>query len=143
MMDYPKGEQTSTSIRISSGLADAIDRFLKTDKAKLLGFRFKSDVINAAVRDFLIKYGFEVDLGPRFEHFNVYQDHVTIWDKKLKRLVDVYFNGKPPYVWCSLCEESDCEHIKFALSLPKVLNTLKKRGWKIDKEEGKILYVPP
>ena len=57
-MKYPKGGQRSTPIRITKGLDEAIDQFLNTEKARLLGFRFKSDVVNAAVRELLIKYGF-------------------------------------------------------------------------------------
>ena len=106
-----------------------------------LGYRSVSDFIIAAIKahpDYKL-----ADELTRFEHFNVYENHVTIWDKKLNRLVDVYFSEiKPPYVMCSLCERSDCEHVKFALSIPKVVEALTKRGWKIDKEEGKVLHVP-
>jgi len=138
-MTYPDKNKRSTTVRIPSGLDEAIIKFLKTDKARLLGFRYKSDVIETAVRDFLIKYGFEIELGPRFEHFNVYDNHVTIWDKKLKCLVDVYFNElEPPYVMCTICEKTDCEHVKFALSLPKVLESLKNKGWIIEEKEEKI-----
>ncbi|MEM2127800.1 MAG: hypothetical protein QXH67_06230 [Candidatus Bathyarchaeia archaeon] len=125
---YPEGERTATTVKIAKGLAEAINLFLETDKAKRLGYRYKGDVVNDAVRDFLLKHGIET-LEARFEHFNCYEDHVTIWDKKLRRLVDVYFSSKQPYVLCSLCEESDCEHVQFALSIPKVVQTLKDRGW--------------
>lgn len=61
----------------------------------------------------------------RFEHFNVYEDHVTIWDHLKNRLIDINFRGYEPWVFCSLCEEYDCEHIRFALKLPKVVRTLR------------------
>ncbi|MEM2841634.1 MAG: hypothetical protein QXN62_08770 [Candidatus Bathyarchaeia archaeon] len=97
--------------------------------------------MNQSVRGFLIKHGFlELDEN-RFEHLNVYQEHVTIWDKKLRRLVDVYFSGRKPYVYCSLCEDHECDHTRFALSIPEVLKALKEKGWRI--EEGKVVYVPP
>lgn len=66
--------------------------------------------MNQSVRGFLIKHGFlELDEN-RFEHLNVYQEHMTIWDKKLQHLVDVYFSGRKPYVYCSLCEDPECDH---------------------------------
>jgi hypothetical protein len=66
---------------------------------------------------------------PRLKHFNIYEDHVTIHDRYLDRLVDVYFrNGK---AYCEHCESFDCIHIEFALNIPEVREDLKKRGWTI------------
>ena len=56
--EYPNTERTSTPIKIAKGLDEAIVRFLKTEKARLLGYRYKSDVANAAVRALLIEYDF-------------------------------------------------------------------------------------
>lgn len=56
--EYPSRREKSKTIRISEGLYESIELFLSTDRARLLGFRFLSDVVNAAVRDLLIKYGF-------------------------------------------------------------------------------------
>jgi hypothetical protein len=53
----------------------------------------------------------------------------------------VYLSGRKPYIYCSLCEGPECDHTRFALSIPKVIETLKEKGWKI--ESGKIIYVPP
>jgi len=53
-----KGEKTTEAIRIAKGLNEAITIFLKSPKAKLLGYRFKSDVVNDAVRNLLKLYGF-------------------------------------------------------------------------------------
>jgi len=55
---FPNNERRSTPIKIAKGLDEAIERFLKTEKARLLGFRYKSDVANAAVRALLMEYGF-------------------------------------------------------------------------------------
>jgi len=58
-MTYPKKRKTSSKpVKITKGLDEAIAQFLSTDRARLLGFRFKSDVVNTAVRDLLVKYGF-------------------------------------------------------------------------------------
>lgn len=39
-------------------MADAVEDFLKTDEAKKMGFDSKADVVTAAVRELLVKYGF-------------------------------------------------------------------------------------
>lgn len=75
---------------------------------------------------------------PRFEHFNVYEDHVTIIDNqapKGQQWVDIWFRGDRPF--CEYCQESDCEHIRFALELPEVIQALKKHGWTV--KDGKIV----
>ncbi|MBS7638644.1 hypothetical protein KEJ49_07190 [Candidatus Bathyarchaeota archaeon] len=136
-----EGEPTSKPVKIATSLKEAIRRFLESEEARRLGYRYEIDVVNQSVREFLIKHGFLELEENRFEHFNVYEDHVTIWDKKLRRLVDVYFSGRKPYIFCSLCEDSECDHIQFALSIPEALKALKEKGWRI--EEGKVLYVPP
>ena len=74
---------------------------------------------------------------PRFRHYNVYDDHATIYDNLKKRIVDVYFrNGS----YCELCEETDCEHTRFALTLPKVVEPLQEKGWVI--RDGKVVSTP-
>jgi hypothetical protein len=55
---YPETKSKSTPIKIAKGLDRAIELFLKTEKAKLLGYRYKSDVVNDAVRQLLISFGF-------------------------------------------------------------------------------------
>lgn len=94
---------------------------------------------NGWIGTLLEKYDVEIDLAPRFEHFNFYEDHVTIWDRKEKRLVDVYFRNRR--VYCEFCKEFDCEHISFALSLPKVVKPLRDIGWII--KDGKVVRGPP
>jgi len=74
---------------------------------------------------------------PRFTHINVYQDHATIYDSLKKNMVDVYFTDKP---YCEECEEFDCDHVSFALTVPKVVDPLIERGWKI--KDGKVLATP-
>jgi len=74
---------------------------------------------------------------PRFTHYNVYEDHATIYDNLKKRIVDVYFREGP---YCEHCEESDCEHVRFALSLPKVIEPLEKKGWAI--KDGRVISHP-
>lgn len=57
---YPKNKpKSSETVRIFAEMSKTIEEFLKTDLAKSRGFRFKSDVVSAAVRELLDKYNVE------------------------------------------------------------------------------------
>lgn len=57
--EYPKEKKAkSETVRIPAPMAEAVENFLKTERAKHMGFIYKIDVITAAVRDLLIKYGY-------------------------------------------------------------------------------------
>ena len=73
----------------------------------------------------------------RFSHINVFEDHATIYDKLNKEIVNVYFKNDP---YCEKCESTDCEHIKYALTLPKVVEPLREKGWII--MDGKVIIKP-
>ena len=61
---YPRDKKPkSDTVRIPAAMADAVENFLDTDRAKGMGFRYKIDVITAAVRDLLIKYGYYEETG--------------------------------------------------------------------------------
>jgi len=63
---FPEGRpKSSDTVRIPSEMLKAIEEFLKTDIARSRGFRFKSDVVTAAVRDLLDKYGVKPELVTR------------------------------------------------------------------------------
>ncbi|RLI28277.1 hypothetical protein DRO58_02505 [Candidatus Bathyarchaeota archaeon] len=98
--------------------------------------RFKSvaHLIEEALEYYYLKH-----MGYQFEHFNVYEDHVTIWDHRINRLIDVYIRDSK--LVCEYCKDAGCEHVKFVLTIPKVIEALKKRGWII--KRGKVVYVPP
>jgi len=57
---FPKRKKRSNTVRLPSEMLEAIEEFLKTDIAKSRGFRYKSDVVTAAVRDLFDKYGFKM-----------------------------------------------------------------------------------
>ncbi|MCS7116538.1 MAG: hypothetical protein NZ896_03610 [Nitrososphaerales archaeon] len=63
---------------------------------------------------------------PRFEHFNVYEDHVTIRDNEAKRLIDVYVRnqGIRKILWCEFCKSQECVHVGYAWSLPYIQKVL-------------------
>lgn len=52
-----KGKANHKTVRISRSMVDAIDEFLQTDSAKKMAFNSKADVVTAAVRELLIRYG--------------------------------------------------------------------------------------
>jgi len=66
---------------------------------------------------------------PRFEHVNVYHDHVTVRDNLLKKDTDVFLKADGS-VYCQLCGLSSCPHIDYALDLPEVKKAIEERGWK-------------
>jgi hypothetical protein len=137
---YPEDQpRSSETVRIPQSMLSAVEEFLGTEIAKSRGFRFKSDVVTAAVRELLDRYS--AALKPRFIHYNVYEDHVSIIDNEQpegKNWVDVYFQNSK--AWCDLCEKHDCDHTQFALSLPEVVNVLEEKGWVV--EDGKIMKGP-
>ncbi len=120
------------SVSLPKDMVDKIQRIIESNPE--LGYKSVADFIVDAIRRHPDYYNI------RFEHFNVYEDHVTIFDKELKRLVDVYFSDRKPYVMCSLCEDSDCIHIRFTLSLEKVRKILKEKGFVI--KDDKIIRGP-
>ena len=60
-MDYPNADEKTSVIRIKKGLKEAIEEFLKTEKARKGGFDYKTDVANAAIRQLLQRYGMDLD----------------------------------------------------------------------------------
>ena len=57
-----KSKRTGT-VRMPSEMLEAIDKFLESDLAKSRGFRFKSDVVTAATREFFDKYSYKGPVG--------------------------------------------------------------------------------
>ena len=47
-------KKSSSVVRVPTGLKESIEDFLKTESANKLGFRFVSDVVTVAVREYLI-----------------------------------------------------------------------------------------
>lgn len=117
------------SVSLPTAVVDEIKSIL--EEKPELGYNSIAEFVVDSIRK-------NPDYVERMEHFNVYGDHVTIYDRELKDLVDVYFRGKEPY--CDLCESNGCEHVEFALEIPTVVNLLTDRGWVI--KEGKVISPP-
>ena len=60
--DKPSRHKT---VRIASGLHQAIEEFLKTPMAMRMGYHHKSDVVTDAVRHLLISYNFYLKYEPK------------------------------------------------------------------------------
>lgn len=118
-----------TKISIKKELADAVDEFVK--KHPDIGFRSIAEFVEDAMRRRAESLGIlKYPIKTRFEHCNVYEDHVTIMDNEINKLIDVYFRSDKPF--CEYCEESNCDHTRFILELPKVVKVLQEHGWVIE-----------
>lgn len=85
---------------------------------------------NALVTTILIEWVREQG-SPRFKHFNCYNDHVTIFDEFLNKLVDVYVReGK---IMCDHDRSEDCPHVRFAYTLEPITRLVKKGDLKLKK----------
>lgn len=106
-----------TNLKVPKELSDRVDEIVSM---RLDGYRTRGEFMNGAIRAHLKLY--EDTLKNPFPHFKVRKDSVTIYDRVKDRLVDIHFNG----LRCSLCEESDCEHVRFALTIPEVVEAIEK-----------------
>lgn len=68
---------------------------------------------------------------PRFEHINMYEDHVKILDRELEksgRIVSVYFRKDGPF--CDYDQTRECIHVDYAWGVPEVAKVLRSKGLK-------------
>jgi len=128
----PKPDYTCITVKKEAykKLKDIIRKINAMEKREK--FRSVAHFVEEATEEYYKEF-----MSPRFKHINVYEDHATIYDKKLDRLVDVYFRNKP---YCEYCWSHECEHVQFALTVPKIVKMLKKSGWII--EDGKVKKAP-
>ena len=110
-----------------SFLDEALANVKIKTQLELEGFSLKYSGLGAwIIREFLLQ-----NTSFRFEHINTKEDHITLMDKKIRRVVDVYPRQEEHKLWCEQCQRSDCEHAKYAFSLPEVKQALKKKGWEM------------
>ena len=120
------------TVKIPKELTDEMDKLIGA-----LGFRSRGEIAKEAIRQLLNHYKESLASPelPKIEHFNISENGVRILDRTLAngvsrgRIIDVYF--KPDKAWCEYCEATNCQHVKFALSIPEVQKILHKKGWKI------------
>jgi hypothetical protein len=97
------------------------------------GLKMNTELLRLLINEEYERQGgsFDLDL-PRFEQVNCDENGVKILDRQLHQVADVFFRREG--VKCILDESDDCEHVAFALSLPKVKETIrkhKKEGWNL------------
>lgn len=110
---FPEGRpKTTDTVRIPSGILRAVEEFLETETARKMGYRFKTDVVTAAVRSFLKEHEYYLET-PRFEHHNTYEDHITIRDRRSDRFIDVYL--KPALGFIIYCENEEANFVWWIL----------------------------
>jgi hypothetical protein len=61
-MDLPQDRPgRSKAVKLDTGLKQALKEFLDTERARKLGYKRETDVVNAAVRALLERYHFEIE----------------------------------------------------------------------------------
>jgi len=126
-------------ISLQRELVDKIEEYVKTHPET--GYKSTADFVTDSVRKRCEELKILIPTPaepPRLEHYNLKQDHVTIIDRAREIFADVYFRNS--HVVCEACSSENCEHIEYALNLPKIQAILSKKGWVI--EEGKIIRKP-
>jgi hypothetical protein len=126
-------------VSLTRELVDRIEEYIKNHPER--GYKSLADFVTEAIREKCIELKILVPAPPEpppLEHFNINEDHVTVIDRRRRMFADVYFRNN--HVYCELCEEENCEHVKYALNLSKVQKALREKGWVI--EEGKIIQKP-
>ncbi|MBS7659602.1 hypothetical protein KEJ28_02785 [Candidatus Bathyarchaeota archaeon] len=123
-------ESEYTKINLNRDLAELLRRFIEDYPE--YGYRTLGQFVEDAVRRRMEElHVFE--LTPRFSHFNIDGNGVKVGDKKLGlKAIQIYF--KPDGVLCEYCGISQCEHVKYVLSIPEVRGIIQKRraeGWKL------------
>lgn len=115
------------NISIKTEFANKIERFVETRPE--LGYRSIAQFLEDAARR---RLDVLMVIPPRFELINHDENGIKLHDRELHRVADILF--KPDGVFCHLCESKSCDHIRFALTIRDLQETLKKKreeGWKI------------
>jgi len=58
MLLVKKRSDRHITVRIPRSVASAVDGFLKTEEAAIMGFDSKADLVTAAIRNLLTQYGY-------------------------------------------------------------------------------------
>ena len=122
----PKKVEGRTNVRLEFAGED-LDRFEALKK------HYGIDA-NSALITMLLKREYDQVFvkKPRFEHVNVYNDHVKILDRELEksgRIVSVYFKrDRAPY--CDYDQAKQCVHIDYAWEIPEAAMKLREAGFR-------------
>jgi len=122
----PEKEQDFRGVSLKRQLVEEIERLIR----EYPQYKSIADFVHEAVRIRMEDIR-KVKL-PRFEQINFDENGVKVLDREFHKVVQVYL--KPEGIFCDACEKSDCEHVRFALSMPEVKKEIKKKrleGWRL------------
>ena len=134
----------------------SVCEFIEHDDAELLVYRLISIIIAMRTWSEVLEFGNDFyskthsDLGKwiirqylientnfRFKHINTTLNMVTIFYMKLNATADVIIRDKTKDFFCTVCEKTDCDHVKFVFKIPEIekestdpdlIKILQKRG---------------
>ncbi|MDE0526734.1 MAG: hypothetical protein OXI27_09115 [Thaumarchaeota archaeon] len=117
------GKEDWKTVNVKKAMMDEVERMLRTDAVRKEGITNMSQFVDLALREKIERLE-----RMRFEHINMYEDHVKILDNKLGRagrILSVYFRDSR--AWCEYCDEHMCVHIQYAWEIPDVREVLAAR----------------
>lgn len=126
---------TYTGISIKSELASEVATFIEEHPTE---YRSITHFVEDATLERLRILKEQMKELPRFDRINGDASGVLIYDRELKGNKAVHVSIKPSGISCDFHQRNDCEHIKYALTLPDVHEMVAKRrkeGWKLDLPE--------
>lgn len=115
------------NVRVRQDLIDRMTKALHTAELQREGFTNVAQLTDNIIRKALASLE-----SKRFEHINMYEDHVKILDNHIGRqgrIISVYYKENMDPI-CEYCEDSDCVHIQYAWEIGAVRDILKQHGFK-------------
>jgi len=112
-----------STVRIPKEFAKEMDKLIGTR-----GFTSRAEITKEAVRKLLNEY--------KREHLKILNHDdkgVKIWDEDLRQHAEIQI--APKGIYCTLCDASKCEHIRFALRERDIREYVQKRikeGWALE-----------
>jgi hypothetical protein len=113
-------------VNVPKPMSELVEKYLQTDIAKQRGLKNKSDVATEGIKMLLERDGMYTQ-RPRFQHLNMYEDHVKVIDNDMGRIASIYFKHRK--IFCDICETNECIHIDFAITIPEAVKILNEKGF--------------
>jgi metal-responsive CopG/Arc/MetJ family transcriptional regulator len=119
------------TIKIPIELVQEIDQRVGTS-----GYRSRAEITKQALREFMQRNPLPKieKILPRFEHLNMDATGAKIIDRQTKRIANIIII--PQGMHCDICDEHQCVHIDFALTVPDIQEVIREKlaeGWKLPK----------
>lgn len=111
-------------VQLPKELVRDLATFADSGVSRALGFTSKSQLAAFAIREFLSKYS---DYLSIFQITDFSEEKITLIDHESNKIANIKHDGK--FLQCSIDKENYCEHIKFVLMCPAVLEVVKKFGY--------------